>query len=273
MDSMLEEPPAAILEPAGSGFSLSLPEGRMVFSEAEGTYFNNLFTVIDSDEDEEISGSEGAAFLRRADLRDDALREVWRLACGGRSRPKLGKADWFVACKLVAFAQQGMVTLTRDPLFRGETVGLPNFGLWPEKVDYSVDSSESFPKESCHISVSDPRVVGSGMSKYTVYKVSVKTSLAHFQRSESKAIRRYSDFRWLNDQFKLQFPVTVIPPLPQKKMIGNLDTNFVEERRLALEQYLGNVARHPKLSTSMLTQVFLDSSQKGKIFVGGRVGR
>jgi hypothetical protein len=64
-----------------------------------------LLSMLDSDADGEIGGAEGASFLRRSSLDDGVLREIWRVASGGTSKPKLARDDFFVACKLVALAQ------------------------------------------------------------------------------------------------------------------------------------------------------------------------
>ena len=56
-----------------------------------------------------MGGAEGALFLRRSGLTNEQLREVWRLASGGVSKPKLELHDWLVACKLVAAVQHKRV--------------------------------------------------------------------------------------------------------------------------------------------------------------------
>lgn len=64
-----------------------------------------VIAVIDSNSDSIIGGAEGATFLRRSGLTTEQLREVWRLASGGVSKPQLDKNDWLVACKVVAAVQ------------------------------------------------------------------------------------------------------------------------------------------------------------------------
>ena len=74
---------------------------------------------MDCDADGYIQGAEGASFLRRAGLENDANREIWRLACGGKSQNKLNKDSWFLAMKLVGLAQNtGRCKL--QPLLSGE---------------------------------------------------------------------------------------------------------------------------------------------------------
>jgi len=39
----------------------------------------------------------------------------------------------------------------------------------------------------------------------------------------------------------------IIPPLPEKKLIGNMESSFVEKRREELESFLRVIATHPRL--------------------------
>lgn len=108
---------------------------------------------MDTDSDGYIGGTEGAAFIRRARLMNDANREVrgerlgawsreyyltgllwcllaqiWRLASGGKSQEKLNKDCWFVAMKLVALVQStGKCQM--QSLYSGEPLPLADFQL------------------------------------------------------------------------------------------------------------------------------------------------
>ena len=55
--------------------------------------------------DGEVSGSKGAQFFRRSGLSKLQLREVWRLANGGRSKPSLRRRHFFVALRLIESVQ------------------------------------------------------------------------------------------------------------------------------------------------------------------------
>jgi hypothetical protein len=83
---------------------------------------------VDADADGFVGGTEGAAFIRRARLLNDANREIWRLASGGKSQEKLNKDCWFIAMKLVALVQStGKCQM--QPLYAGESVPLADFKL------------------------------------------------------------------------------------------------------------------------------------------------
>ena len=75
------------------------PEGSVPLSKKELQRYSLLFSMLDSDADNEVGGREGAAFLRRSGLSNEQLREIWRLASGGQSKAKLTKDDWYIACK------------------------------------------------------------------------------------------------------------------------------------------------------------------------------
>jgi len=61
--------------------------------------------------------------------------------------------------------------------------------------------------------------------------------------------RRFSDFEWLlqklheNDNYK----GLIIPPIPEKKYFGNLEGDFLEKRRVELENFLHCIVIHPIL--------------------------
>lgn len=80
---------------------------------------------MDCDADGFVGGAEGASFLRRANLSNNVNREIWRLACGGKSQNKLSKDNWFIAMKLVGLSQQtGKCKL--QPLLAGEGTAYVN---------------------------------------------------------------------------------------------------------------------------------------------------
>uniref|UniRef100_A0A3Q2GRI2 PX domain containing serine/threonine kinase n=1 Tax=Cyprinodon variegatus TaxID=28743 RepID=A0A3Q2GRI2_CYPVA len=47
-------------------------------------------------------------------------------------------------------------------------------------------------------------------------------------------------------------------PLPPKKLIGNMDREFIAERQRGLQAYLDFITQHPLISTSLFVKKFLD---------------
>mmetsp|Transcript_4405 Transcript_4405/g.9515 ORF Transcript_4405/g.9515 Transcript_4405/m.9515 type:complete len:774 (+) Transcript_4405:225-2546(+) len=313
----LGAPSAGTIHGGSKPYVINYTDGKLELSAAEFQLYSQLFTVLDSDGDEEIPGKEGAAFLRRARmLDDDVLRVIYRLACGGNSKATLNREEWFLACKFVGLVQHfshsssnsalnsastqttnstsnsvlgletksdspvsgsppvavshaqshAALTLSRECLFRNDIkIGLADFGLFGKAPDYTTDVSPAHPPSTCQIRVFNPTVAGSGMKRHVIYTVSLRTTLPHFPRQQQlvHVTRRYSDFRWLHERLCARFPGTVIPPLPATRMFGNLSAAFIEERRLALQQYLDEVARHPKLTQCFEVQAILDASSEG----------
>jgi hypothetical protein len=76
----------------------------------------------------------------------------------------------------------------------------------------------------------------------------------------SKVIRRYSDFLWLQDVLLKKYPFRIITALPPKKAVG-ADTAFLEKRRRGLLRFLNFVANHPSMRSDEIVTVFLTSDQ------------
>lgn len=68
------------------GFVLNLPSGQLSFTDAEADVYTKLALMLDVEGDDSVGGRHGAAFLRRSGLSTDQLREVWKMACGGKSK-------------------------------------------------------------------------------------------------------------------------------------------------------------------------------------------
>ncbi|KAM8910262.1 sorting nexin-4-like [Spinachia spinachia] len=77
--------------------------------------------------------------------------------------------------------------------------------------------------------------------------------------------RRYSEFELLRNYLLVTYPYTVVPPLPEKRAefvwhklsADNMDPDFVERRRVGLENFLLRVASHPVLTNDKILHHFL----------------
>ncbi|KYO18154.1 sorting nexin-4 isoform B [Alligator mississippiensis] len=77
--------------------------------------------------------------------------------------------------------------------------------------------------------------------------------------------RRYSEFELLRNYLLVTFPHIVVPPLPEKRAefvwhklsADNMDPDFVERRRIGLENFLLRVASHPILCQDKIFYSFL----------------
>ncbi|XP_053732791.1 sorting nexin-4-like isoform X2 [Synchiropus splendidus] len=84
--------------------------------------------------------------------------------------------------------------------------------------------------------------------------------------------RRYSEFELLRTYLLATYPYIVIPPLPEKRAefvwhklsADNLDPDFVERRRVGLENFLLRVMSHPVLSKDKIFYHFLTKEKSWK---------
>jgi len=69
--------------------------------------------------------------------------------------------------------------------------------------------------------------------------------------------RRYSDFNKIRAILVARWPGCYIPPLPEKKMVGNLDKKFIEDREKFLHYFSNKMCEIPYLYYSEEFQIFL----------------
>ena len=114
-----------------------------------------------------------------------------------------------------------------------------------------------FGKGEVH--VTDPEKKGDGITSYITYKV--KSAIEHTDGhvTETTVSRRYSDFLWLHEHLFLNVNLAgfLIPPIPNKAVVGRFAEDFVEERRRSLEMFIKRVVSHPIVRTPEATHVSL----------------
>lgn len=113
------------------------------------------------------------------------------------------------------------------------------------------------------IQVADPVKQGEGVGAYVSYKIRTKTSMSHYKSSQSEVIRRFRDFSWLFDKLHEKNKGVIIPPLPEKNAVQKyqMSTEFIDQRRRALEVFINRVACHPTLKYSPELQMFLEAQE------------
>ncbi|CAH1757521.1 11352_t:CDS:2 [Entrophospora sp. SA101] len=102
------------------------------------------------------------------------------------------------------------------------------------------------------ISVEDPQKIGDPINAHT-------TTSKDFKNNDFTVLRRYRDFLWLYGQLTLRNPGVIVPPLPEKHVIGRFQDEFIENRRQALEKCLKKIISHPKLYKDRDLKIFLES--------------
>ncbi|XP_046661334.1 sorting nexin-2-like [Homalodisca vitripennis] len=138
-------------------------------------------------------------------------------------------------------------------------------------------SAENAEKEGgdqfLEIRVSDTNRVGDGMASYIAYKIETHTNIPLFKKKTSCVQRRFSDFLGLHDKLVEKYLRTgrIIPPAPEKNVMGTTkvkmsaqneqgsSSEFLEQRRAALERYLIRTAAHPTFKGDPDFREFLES--------------
>ena len=69
--------------------------------------------------------------------------------------------------------------------------------------------------------------------------------------------KRYSDFASLVESLKF---AGMDLPLPPKKLLGNMEREFIAERQKGLQRLMDTILAHPLLSASEIVKKFLDAN-------------
>ena len=79
--------------------------------------------------------------------------------------------------------------------------------------------------------MTSPHKVGEGMSSYMAYKVTTKTNVNYFKKSEMCVDRRFSDFLGLHDKLSEKYLQNgrIIPPAPDKSLVGMTKVKMSKE--------------------------------------------
>lgn len=96
-----------------------------------------------------------------------------------------------------------------------------------------------------------------GIKKFTLYKV--ECSLI-----KDPVFKRYSDFDALRTKLCEKWPGIYVPNIPPKKMVGNLESSFIESRCLQLREFGVRLAELPFLFNSEEVKIFLQSEDVEK---------
>ncbi|XP_053144212.1 PX domain-containing protein kinase-like protein isoform X1 [Hemicordylus capensis] len=91
------------------------------------------------------------------------------------------------------------------------------------------------------------------LHSHTEYIIRVQRGIS--MENSWQIVRRYSDFDLLNNSLQIS---ALSLPLPPKKLIGNMDREFIAERQKGLQNYLNVITSNHILSTCELVKKFLD---------------
>jgi len=145
----------------------------------------------------------------------------------------------------------------------------------------SLDDAYNPPANYLEIDVSSSETKGEGRTRYTDYKVHIRTNLPVFKVKESTVRRRYSDFQWLRDEINRTVQI-VVPPLPGKALSkqlpflnnddGIFEQEFIDDRMRGLEEFINKLAGHPLVQAERCLHMFLTEPNIDKPnYVPGKV--
>ncbi|XP_065359083.1 sorting nexin-18 [Calliphora vicina] len=121
-----------------------------------------------------------------------------------------------------------------------QIVPLDNFYQWqPNYQSYSVIVAS--PKKESKFK---------GMKTFIAYQLTPSFN-------NISVSRRYKHFDWLHERLVDKFCLIPIPPLPDKQISGRYEEQFVEHRRVQLQEFVDWVCRHPVLSRCEVWHHFL----------------
>jgi len=102
------------------------------------------------------------------------------------------------------------------------------------------------------IDVVETKVQNDTIGKHHLYKIKGSDHLGEFE-----VYRRYKQFHMLRNVLFTRFMGLYVPPIPEKKAMGNTDSGFVQERRFFLDKFMKDIAGLPYLYESQEFATFL----------------
>jgi hypothetical protein len=154
------------------------------------------------------------------------------------------------------FLQAGHEISTGSLFANQDSAAIADF-RWSGEADITPGVAEEVHDSAISVTVTNPQTMGGTLRSYTVYTVTLSTSLTQFPKRDTEVLRRYSEFEWLHHRISRTFPSAIIPLFPSKKAVGSMDSTFVHDRMRQLEAYLVGVCHHPRVSQSYDLIVFL----------------
>jgi CRP-like cAMP-binding protein len=148
------------------------------------------------------------------------------------------------------------LTLPRDAVEHSASQSSPRSA--PAAVDSGDGAQQSVWLHDYGFQIPSFSTVAQGGKSFTVYTVQF-TSARGKERSVTK---RYSDFAEMHEQLVALFPSATIPKVPGKKLINNLDKNFIEKRRGKLCNFLQSLSQQPALASSSVFLAFIEDTNE-----------
>ncbi|KAF0988121.1 hypothetical protein HZS_6652 [Henneguya salminicola] len=153
-----------------------------------------------------------------------------------------------------------------------------------ETPNQDITDAYAQPSDYLRIEIKDPITHITNGKKFTDYCVSTKTNMSIFKFKETNVRRRFRDFEWLKkelektvDVFLIQlsgFPSKAISrQLPFRTDMGIFDSEFIENRRSDLQNFMNKIGTHPLVKKQVVFHMFLQSLVINKNYIPGDTTR
>lgn len=116
--------------------------------------------------------------------------------------------------------------------------------------------------------ISEPEKSGGKIGHHWMYTITWMTTLSTYNSPNERHTtkRRFSDFLWLRERLDKEHFGIVVPPVPEKTMLGTVEKFFssavdskalLQYRQRALTKFLSRVGEHPVLQRSKVKHLVL----------------
>ena len=248
-----------ILSLVNSRYILTTPNGRITFKNADFAVYKLYFEAGDLSDEGRMDSNTFFTFLTRARLEPDKLEQITSIIAPKAFCRDLCLELWLVACKLISLAQISEKVDLNNLIDKSDGLPMAIF-TWDSKELIQKRNFANYSSvNDLRIDIRNWKILGDGLKRHVLYRISYNTDLATFSKKEHETFRRFRDFRFLSDLLEKNYPGYILPYLANHPWLVVLDDSVAEQRARLLCLYLSSLARHPRLKYSFEVQVKLDT--------------
>ena len=128
-----------------------------------------------------------------------------------------------------------------------------------QKQQYVAQESDSSLYRRANVDIKSVMVGRDGDGQeFAFYMVEVSRNAGEHMPAASWVIaRRYSEFLMLHQRLRRMYPAVRTITFPRRRLVMKLQTDFLQRRRMQLEEYLRNLLQLPAVCTSRALRAFL----------------
>ena len=128
-----------------------------------------------------------------------------------------------------------------------------------QRQQYVVQESDSSLYGRARVDIKSVMVGREGDGQeFAFYMIEVSRNAGeHMPATTWVVARRYSEFHVLHQRLRRAYPVIRHLSFPRRRLVMKMQTDFLQRRRLSLEEYLQSLLRMPAVCTSRALRAFL----------------